>query len=697
MRRLVAAALALLPAQAVSRVIAVTHDGAPVAGAALVCGAAREETGADGRARIDVPPGGCTLAVTARDLAPVTVALAPEAAPVEVVLVEPPGVEEDVVVTATRTGRLASNQVLRVEVVSRGEIEEKLLMTPGDIAMLLNETSGIRLQATSPALGAAAVRVQGLDGRYTPVLTDGLPINGTQVSSLGLLQVPPMDLRQVEVIKGAASALYGASALGGVINLVTRTAAREWEREWLLNATSRTGGDSVTWLGGPLGQSGGLTLLAGAHLQNDVDVDGDAWADLPEYRRVVVRPRGAWRRGNLGLEIAGGFTREKRRGGEVEAAGFIQGVTTTRADAGLSARTVWRGGVLSARGSSATTAHAHSYGADRYDDTHQAQFAEFAWARPAGGRHTVVVGAALDRQAYRNDALPVFAYAWTTPGVFVQDDWNVHPRWALSFSARLDAHPEFGALVSPRASSRVRLGDWDVRAAVGQGFFPPTALTTETDEVGLHRVTPPPPLEAERGRTASVDIGRRIAGLDLSVAVFAAAIDRALAVEAQGAVLALSNRVAPTRTRGAEIFVRWRREPYVVTAAQAWVSATDEEADGRRRAVPLTPRRSTNIVAAWERHGTARVGLEVYRTGSQRLDGNPYRLESPAYTVVGLLAERRFGRVRAFVNLENLTGVRQSSTDPLRLPVPAATGRRTVDAWAPLEGRTVNGGLRWSF
>ena len=92
-------------------------------------------------------------------------------------------------------------------------------MTPGDITMMLNETSGLRVQVTSPSLGGASVRVQGLRGRYTQILSDGLPLYGGQTGGLGLLQIPPMDLGGVEVIKGVASALYGGSALGGVVNL----------------------------------------------------------------------------------------------------------------------------------------------------------------------------------------------------------------------------------------------------------------------------------------------------------------------------------------------------------------------------------------------------------------------------------------------------------------------------------------------
>ena len=128
---------------------------------------------------------------------------------------------------------------LRVEALSGEEIEEKLLMRPGNISMMLNETGGLRVQVTSPALGSANVRIHGMRGRYTQLLADGLPLYGGQASSLGLLQVPPSDLGQVEIIKGAASALYGAQALGGVINLVSKRPGTSPESEIIFNATTR--------------------------------------------------------------------------------------------------------------------------------------------------------------------------------------------------------------------------------------------------------------------------------------------------------------------------------------------------------------------------------------------------------------------------------------------------------------------------
>jgi iron complex outermembrane receptor protein len=113
--------------------------------------------------------------------------------------------------------------------------------------------------------------------------------------------------------------------------------------------------------------------------------------------------------------------------------------------------------------------------------------------------------------------------------------------------------------------------------------------------------------------------------------------------------------------------------------------------------VALTPRHGAGIVGMWETEDVGRVGVELYVTGRQRLDENPYRSQSESYVVLGLLAEKQFGRLRLFINGENLTGVRQTKWDPLIRPTRGGDGRWTVDAWAPLEGRNINGGLRVLF
>ena len=102
--------------------------------------------------------------------------LAAQDTAVAIELVEEEAELETIVVTATRGERRVEDTPLRVEVIDEEEIAEKVAMTPGDIAMMLNETSGLRVQSSNPSLGGASVRIQGLRGRYSLLLADGLPL-----------------------------------------------------------------------------------------------------------------------------------------------------------------------------------------------------------------------------------------------------------------------------------------------------------------------------------------------------------------------------------------------------------------------------------------------------------------------------------------------------------------------------------------
>jgi len=205
--------------------VEVRASNMPLEGAEVVARGATHRTDATGRVTISALPGAIEVTVIMEGFVPATTSLQLAAGAQQQLIVDlqpAPTVEEHVtVIAATRTDKRLEDQAMRVEVLAREEIEEKMLMTPGDIVMMLNEMGGMRVQATSPSLGAASIRIQGMRGRYTRVLSDGLPLFG-DVGGLGLLQIPPMDLGQVEVIKGVASALYGAGAMGGIINLLSR-------------------------------------------------------------------------------------------------------------------------------------------------------------------------------------------------------------------------------------------------------------------------------------------------------------------------------------------------------------------------------------------------------------------------------------------------------------------------------------------
>jgi len=686
--------------------VRVQSDNQTVVKAVVSAGNQRAETGPDGRVELRVPAGAVTLTVTKDGLIDARQDVIVPASGLEVTvdLVALPDIEEDVMVVATtRTGRRVEDQPTRVEVLGREEIEEKMLMTPGDIVMMLNEMGGLRVQATSPSIGAASVRVQGMKGRYTRFLSDGLPLFGQQVGGLGLLQIPPMDLGQVEVIKGVASALYGAGAMGGVVNLLSRRPGDERAVDLLINQSTLGGTDGVAFLSTPLASSWRLSLLGGAHRQSQNDRDDDGWADVAGYARGVVRPRLFWDGGNgRSAFLTAGITIEDREGGTLPdatlaatGAPYIEALDTQRYDVGGTVQTLVKERyVLTARGAAAWQRHDHQFGETRERDAHDTIFGEVA-LRGAAGRHTWVVGTAYERDAYRPTDVPQFAYTYDVPGIFAQDDIDLTTWLSVSAGARLDWHNEFGAFFSPRLAGLIRAGGWTSRLSVGRGFFATTPLTEETEAAGLTRLQIQEPLRPEHGTSVSWDVTRAVGPVTLTATAFGSSITDPVAVDRDTRYL-LFNRDAATTNVGVELLATARRGPWVGTATYAYVRSR-EEADSGRQDVALTPRHSAGFVGMWEQEDWGRVGLEVYYTGRQRLEVNPYRPESKPYVIVGMLVEKRVGPARLFLNAENVTNVRQTTWDPLLRPSRGVDGRWTVDAWAPVDGRAINGGVRFGF
>jgi outer membrane receptor protein involved in Fe transport len=153
-----------------------------------------------------------------------------------------------------------------------------------------------------------------------------------------------------------------------------------------------------------------------------------------------------------------------------------------------------------------------------------------------------------------------------------------------------------------------------------------------------------------------------------------------------------------TTNRGIELLGTWWKAPFATTASYTYVQSGEMELSGGRSDIPLTPRHSLGLVAVWEQEGNGRLGVECYYTGRQRLEYDPYREFSKPYIIFGVMGERRLNKyIRLFLNLENLTNVRQTRWNSLLRPTRGLDGRWTVDAWAPLDGRVINGGFRFRF
>lgn len=619
---------------------------------------------------------------------------------------------EKIQVTASRLGRIVTESATRTEIINGEEVQEKALMRPGNISMLVAETGGVRVQNTSPALGSANIRLQSLYGRYTQLLSDGLPLYGGQTASIGLLQIPPTDLANVEIIKGSASSLYGGSALGGVINLISRTPSDEFEGEVLLNATSKSGQDITSYFSSPINDTTSASVTAGLHNQEQQDLDSDGWNDIAQYQRATIRPRLYWEsESGANLYLTFGAMTEEREGGTTatgtlpDGNPFEQSQDSLRLDSGFIFDQPL-GDVLNLnmRGSATRQEHDHVYGVVQETDTHDSYLFESSMS---GYNDDIawLVGAAYQSERFDSQDYSEFNYTYQVPGLFSQIDYQASDDMSMSLSARADWHSEYGTQVSPRVSLLYNPENWIVRGSYGQGFFAPTPFIEDIEDAGLSRLAPLNGLEEERATTASIDVSYAIDDIETSVTLFASNVDNVTELEVinpignpAGKRVNIINAPGKSEIRGAEFLLRYRWHDLKLTGSYLYTDATKQSQTGiGRTPLALTPKHSAGAVIMWEEHGSHLVGFEAYYTGTQRLEGNPYREKSDAYWHLGLLGQITVGKVSYFLNAENLLNVRQTKEESLLLLERAPSGRWATDIWSRNDGFTVNAGIRFKF
>lgn len=692
--------------------VQVQSEARPVAAAVVRARTLVARTDTSGVATMRVPAGPTSATVTRLGFAPDTLALslAPGADTTIAVELRPLAASiAPVVVMSTRTPRRIEEEPLRVEVLAGDDVSEKTEMRPGDLTTLLSEMSGVRMQVTSPALGATNVRIQGLPGRYTLVLNDGLPLFGTQASGFGLAQQPPLDLKQAEVIKGAASSLYGPAALGGVVDLISRRPPDT--SQVVLNATMRGGGDLLGFAARQLSPSLGFTVLGGAHAQQAFDADHDGWSDAPGLRRVEVRPRVFYddSAGRSLMLTAGALTEDRWGGALGQNASRVRvtspdSLVTRHADAGATGQLRLTPTVSLALRTSANVQDRRRVTSGTPEREREGTLFGELSATATLPQQVLVVGAAWQDERYSNHDVPRFDRTTSTPALFVQHTYTPTTWLASTLNGRCDASSVYGTICTPRASVLLRAGDaLSVRGSIGAGWFAPSALNDETEAIGLTRVHVPQPLEPERARTASLDVTATRGPLQVNGTLFANRVRhpiglRPIVGDTTGGV-ALVNAPGDLHTHGGELFAVYNEEPIVATAYFATTRSRElSPATGTPREAPYVPREEGGVDFALEDDESgAYAAIEVFYTGRQSLDDDPYRALSRPYTTVGLLAAKQLGRSTIFLNLENLTDVRQSRFEPIVRQFAGEGGRQSVQTWAPLEGRAVNVGLRYDF
>jgi len=210
--------------------------------------------------------------------------------PIEIGLGSATGELAEVTIQTTRTNQNLRDIPTRIEALPLEELDEISTMRLGDIKMLLGETTGIHVQQTSAVSGNATFRIQGLDSRYTQLLQDGMPLYAGFSGNLSLLQISPLDLRQVEFIKGSNSTLYGGGAIAGLVNLISKVPEKEPELTLLVNQTTAKGTDASGFYSRKWTHIG-TTIFGSYNYNGAFDPSGNGFSAIPQTNRFTINPK----------------------------------------------------------------------------------------------------------------------------------------------------------------------------------------------------------------------------------------------------------------------------------------------------------------------------------------------------------------------------------------------------------------------
>ncbi|HMD00262.1 MAG TPA: TonB-dependent receptor plug domain-containing protein, partial [Ferruginibacter sp.] len=240
----------------------------------------------------DLPAGNISITFTNVGFLDKTITFTiPQTATVVIFLEKKEKTEEEVIVTSSRTNTRIEDLSTRVEVIGSEEMDEEAGTLPGNVVGLLGDIAGIQSQRTSESTNSVDLRVQGLPGKYTQILRDGFPVSGDYGGNFSVLQIPPLDLKQIEIIKGASSTLYGGGAIAGMIHIISKTPNEAKPEHSLLINHSSLKETNVNTFHSFRNKKFGYTLFAGSTFQTAVDVNNDGFSDVPDIKAFFLHPK----------------------------------------------------------------------------------------------------------------------------------------------------------------------------------------------------------------------------------------------------------------------------------------------------------------------------------------------------------------------------------------------------------------------
>ena len=630
----------------------------------------------------------------------------PNESVVTILLDETEEQEDDVVVTATRTSRTISDIPTRVETISGEELQEKANMKPGDIRMMLSESTGIQTQQTSATSANSSIRIQGLDGRYTQLLRDGFPLYAGFSGGLSLMQVAPLDLKQAEVIKGSLSPLYGGGAIAGLVNLVSKTPGEERELSFLANATSAKGLDLSSFYSQRFKHIG-ITVFGSANAGSAYDPAAIGLTAIPKFERYTINPKLFLYGNRTNANIGFSYITESRTGGSMN---YIKHTTPGYFEKNNTDRFSTQLDIQHKLNDDLTLEFKNSYSAFSrliavpgyiFQGRQQSSYSELNFTAKKENAFWIAGLNFLtdDFKEKPNNTTLLRNYHYNTYGVFVQNTWTPASRFSLETGLRGDYVKQYNFELLPRISAMFKISPaFTARLGGGLGYKTPTVFTEDAEKIQFQHILPINETTAtnEKSVGGNVDFNYKThigkLGFSANVLLFYTKLNNPLVLtDTSEGNKAFVNANGHIDTRGLETNLRFTCNNFKLFIGYTYADVNSHY-NNTESWFPLTPRHRLNNVLMYEKKDDIKIGLEAYYYSPQKLSDG---MMGKPYWMCGAMAEKFWNKFSVFINFENILDVRQTKFDTIYTgTIDNPTFR---DIYAPLDGFVVNGGIKLKF
>lgn len=630
---------------------------------------------------------------------------------IEILLKESSEELDEVVISSTRSTRSIQNIPTRIEFIGSEELGEKGNMKPGDIRMLLAESTGIHVQTTSPTSANASIRIQGLDGRYTQILKDGFPIFSGASSGLGLLQIPPLDLKQVEVIKGSTSTLYGGGAIAGLVNLISKTPTEERDLRFHLNGTSG-GGLDINGFYGQKFKKIGTTIFASHNRNGAYDPAKIGFSAIPKFERFVLNPKlFVYFNDKTKMNFGVNTTIENRLGGDmlyIKGNGdntnqyFEENKTQRYSTQFVFDHLINEKSSFQIKNSVSYFNRNTTIPSYQFEGTQTASFTEANYTNSTE-KSEWVAGVNIWTDNFKEKqitAFPLRDYSQNTFGAFVQNSFKATDWLQLEAGLRTDYVIDYGAVFLPRVSALFKIANGlTSRIGGGFGYKTPTIFTEESERLQYQNVMPiddkTNKLEKSYGANADINY-RTYIGEDWSFSInqlfFYTYLDNPLLLENPSANLyQFVNSPGYIHTKGTETNIKIGYDDLKLFLGYTYTDARLNQ-NGTTVESPLTPKHRINSILMYEIEDKWKVGLEAYYFSPQKLNNGT---TGEGYFITGFMAEKIWERFSLYINFENFLDTRQTRFGSIYTGT--ITNPVFRDIYAPLDGFVINGGIKFKL